>query len=256
MKLRNIAMCATAAILMSSCDNGSKNSYHYISVPQPEGVAYADQETDTLSVESTDSWTATVEDEDYSKDWFSPRTFSTNVPANKIAYSKQGFTIKVNNTGKMRRSYFVIKCNGKTLRKTYVQVPWLNIKNPMPEILRADGTVTSLFDTEHFTELRAHFYFSFPAKGGNDNLKLVVYSPSAEISTAEDWVNLKNSDNQYVKTLTVTRPGKAPYFEVTVPVNATANESTAKRQGKITIKTSTGITQEVSVIQNKAEEGK
>ncbi len=254
MKLKNLTICALAAFTMSACDNGSNNNNHYISVPTPEGVVYADQQTDTLTVQSTDSWTATVEDEDYSKDWFSPKEFSTTVPSGKIAYSRYGFNILVNTTGGMRKSYFVIKSNGKTLRKTLVQVPWLNITNPGMEIRRKDGTVTSLYDTEHFRELQAYFYFTIAAKGGSDNLKMKLYSPSAEISTSDEWINLQDSESKYVKSITVNRPTKATSYEVTIPINVTANSTSAKRQGKITITTSSGITQEVSVIQDKTEE--
>ncbi len=254
MKLKNLTICALAAFTMSACDNGSNNNNHYISVPTPEGVVYADQQTDTLTVQSTDSWTATVEDEDYSKDWFSPKEFSTTVPSGKIAYSRYGFNILVNTTGGMRKSYFVIKSNGKTLRKTLVQVPWLNITNPGMEIRRKDGTVTSLYDTEHFRELQAYFYFTIAAKGGSDNLKMKLYSPSAEISTSDEWINLQDSESKYVKSITVNRPTKATSYEVTIPINVTANSTSVKRQGKITITTSSGITQEVSVIQDKTEE--
>lgn len=254
MKLKHLTLFALAALAMSSCDNGSSNSEHYINVPTPEGVVYADQETDTLTVQSTDSWTATVEDEDYSKNWFSPKEFSTTVPSGKIAYSRYGFNILANTTGGMRKSYFVIKCNGKTLRKTIVQVPWLHITNPGMEIRRKDGTVTSLYDYEHFQELQAYFYFTIVAKGGSDNLKMTLYTPSAEISTSDEWINLQNSESMYVKSLTVNRPSKATSYEVTIPINVTANATSAKRQGKITITTSNGITQEVSVIQDKAEE--
>ncbi len=254
MKLKNLTICALAAFTMSACDNGSNNSNHYISFPTPEGVVYADQQTDTLTVQSTDSWTATVEDEDYSKDWFSPKEFSTTVPSGKIAYSRYGFNILVNTTGGMRKSYFVIKSNGKTLRKTLVQVPWLNITNPGMEIRRKDGTVTSLYDTEHFRELQAYFYFTIAAKGGSDNLKMKLYSPSAEISTSDEWINLQDSESKYVKSITVNCPAKATSYEVTIPINVTANSTSAKRQGKITITTSSGITQEVSVIQDKTEE--
>ncbi len=254
MKLKNLTICALAAFTMSACDNGSNNSNHYISVPTPEGVVYADQQTDTLTVQSTDSWTATVEDEDYSKDWFSPKEFSTTVPSGKIAYSRYGFNILVNTTGGMRKSYFVIKSNGKTLRKTLVQVPWLNITNPGMEIRRKDGTVTSLYDTEHFRELQAYFYFTIATKGGSDNLKMKLYAPSAEISTSDEWINLQDSESKYVKSITVNRPTKATSYEVTIPINVTANSTSVKRQGKITITTSSGITQEVSVIQDKTEE--
>ncbi len=254
MKLKNLTICALAAFTMSACDNGSNNNNHYISVPTPEGVVYADQQTDTLTVQSTDSWTATVEDEDYSKDWFSPKEFSTTVPSGKIAYSRYGFNILVNTTGGMRKSYFVIKSNGKTLRKTLVQVPWLNITNPGMEIRRKDGTVTSLYDTEHFRELQAYFYFTIAAKGGSDNLKMKLYAPSAEISTSDEWINLQDSESKYVKSITVNRPTKATSYEVTIPINVTANSTSVKRQGKITITTSSGITQEVSVIQDKTEE--
>ena len=254
MKLKHFTICALAALTMSACDNGSSNSSHYINVPTPEGVVYADQQTDTLTVQSTDSWTATVEDEDYSKDWFSPKEFSTTVPSGKIAYSRYGFNIQANTTGGMRKSYFVIKCNGKTLRKTIVQVPWLNITKPGMEIHRKDGTVTSLYDTEHFRELQAFVYFTIAAKGGSDNLKMKLYAPSAEISTSDEWVNLQNSESAYVKSVTVNRPAKTTSYEVTIPINVTANSTSAKRQGNITITTSNGITQEVSVIQEKAAE--
>ena len=63
MKLKSFIICAAMIVLAASCDSGSTKSTHAIGVPYPEGVAYADQQSDTLGVYSTDSWTATVTDE-------------------------------------------------------------------------------------------------------------------------------------------------------------------------------------------------
>ena len=80
MKLKSFIICAAMIVLAASCDSGSTKSNHAIGVPYPEGVAYADQQSDTLGVYSTDSWTATVTD----GDWFTPNEFSKTVSGNKV----------------------------------------------------------------------------------------------------------------------------------------------------------------------------
>ena len=55
MKLKSFIICAAMIVLAASCDSGSTKSTHAIGVPYPEGVAYADQQSDTLGVYSTDS---------------------------------------------------------------------------------------------------------------------------------------------------------------------------------------------------------
>ncbi len=245
MKLKSLILCAVVAILAASCDNGGGNTAHYIGVPYPIGVAYADQQTDTLGVQSTDSWTATVTD----GDWFAPNEFSKNISGtNKIDYSKYALKIQTNK-GENRRATFVIKSNGKTLRKTFAQVSWLNIASPIPTIIRSDSTVTSLYDTEHFAELKAYYYFTPDYKGGNDKITATIYSPSVEIATSDEWVNLKDSEGKYVKSVKFEKPDKKDQYEISVPVFVTENPGVAKRRGKITVTTSNGITQTIDVLQ-------
>ena len=143
----------------------------------------------------------------------------------------------------------MIKSNGKTLRKTYVQVSWLNITSPNPAIIRSDSTVTSLYDTEHFAELKAYYYFTPDYKGGNDKVTLTIYSPSVEIATSDEWINLQDGDNKYVKSVKFDKPEKKDQYEVSVPVFVTENTGSAKRRGKITVTTSNGITQTIDVLQ-------
>ena len=244
MKLKSFIICAAMIVLAASCDSGSTKSTHAIGVPYPEGVAYADQQSDTLGVYSTDSWTATVTD----GDWFTPNEFSKTVSGNKVDYSKYALKLQTSN-GTNRKAYFTIKSNGKTLRKTYVQVSLLNISNPNPLIIRADSTVTSLYDTEHFAELKAYYYFTPTYKGGSDKIVITIYSPSTEISTSDDWISLQGDDNKYVKNVTLNMPRNQQKFEFTVPVTVQKNTGTTKRTGKINIKTSNGINQIIEVIQ-------
>ena len=244
MKLKSLILCAAVVALAASCDNGS-NSSHYIGVPYPLGVAYADQQTDTLAVQSTDSWAATVTD----GDWFTPNEFSKNIStANRIDYSQYALNIQTSN-GKNRKATFVIKSNGKTLRKTYVQVSWLNITNPNPVIIRSDSTIAFLYDTEHFAELKAYCYFTPDYKGGNDKITGTIYSSSVEIATSDEWINLKDGDDRYVKSVILDKPAKTDQYEISVPVFVTENTGSAKRRGKITLTTSNGITQTIDVRQ-------
>ncbi len=246
MKLKSLILCAAAAILAASCDNGGGNTTHYIGVPYPLGVAYADQQTDTLGVQSTDSWTATVTD----GDWFTPNEFSKNISTtNRIDYSKYALRLQTN-SGENRKATFVIKSNGKTLRKTYAQVSWLNITSPNPAIIRSDSTVTSLYDTEHFAELKAYYYFTPDYKGGNDKITATIYSPSVEIATSDEWINLKDGDDRYVKSVKLDKPGGKDQYEVSVPFFVTENTGSAKRRGKITVTTSNGINQTIDVLQD------
>lgn len=253
MKLKTLSAVAIISAALVSCDNGSDNNYHAISIIRPTGIAYADQQIDTLTVQSTDSWTASVENDGNTKDWFSPREFSKSVAKNTVSYNSFKLNLETNTTDSLRKSYFVVKSNGKTARKTYAQVPWLNITNPGLVVRLKDGTVSSLYDTEHLYELRAYFYFNFPAAGGGNNLQFTLYAQSAVISTTDDWINLQEG-SQYTKTTTANRPEKQPYIELTIPITVVANPTTAKRQGTITIKTSNGVNQTITIIQEKKNE--
>lgn len=253
MKLRKISAIAIIAAALVSCDNGSDNNYHSVSIIRPTGIAYADQQIDTLAVQSTDSWTASVENDENITDWFTPREFSKSVAKNTLSYDSFRLNLEANTTDSLRKSYFVVKSNGKTARKTYAQVPWLNITNPSLVVRLKDGTVSSLYDTEHLYELRAYFYFNIPATGGGNNLQFTLYAQSAVISTADDWINLQDG-SQYTKAINANRPEKQPHIELTIPITVAANPTTKKRQGTITIKTSNGVNQTITIIQDKKSE--
>lgn len=253
MEFRRLSAIAIVAIALTSCDNGSDNNYHSISIIRPTGIAYADQQTDTLAVQSTDSWTASVENDGDAHEWFTPREFSKSVAKNTLSFNTFNLNLEANTTDSLRKAYFVVKSNGKTARKTYAQVPWLNITNPSLVVRLKDGTVSSLYDTDHLYELRAYFYFNFPAAGGNNNLNLTLYAQSAVISTTDDWIDLQEG-SQYTKTINAGREEKQPYMELSIPVTVAANPATEKREGTITIKTSNGVSQTISVIQDKKSE--
>lgn len=250
MKLINFSLCAVAALMMCACDNGSETTNHTLAVTRPDGVAYADQTKDTLQVYSTDTWTATIAD----VDWLSPNEFSRTIGSNILDNASFPLTVKPNTTGKIRTATISVKANGKTLNKTYAQMPWLNIKRPTQEIRRSDGTVTSLYDYDHLSELMAYFYFQAEAKGAQDSITMTLYAPSAEITTGDDWVSLRNADNEYVKSMTVTLQSGEVSRNIVIPFVASASTLKSKRTGTITITTSNGLVQPVSIYQAAVEE--
>lgn len=253
MRLGTVSAFALSAMLVLSCDSDSENNNHSIGIIRPDGVAYADQQSDTLAVSSTDSWTAGVEEDGVSGLWFAPTEFSRNVGPNRVDYSEFPITFQPNTNDSIRKSYFVVRSNGKTLRRTFVQVPWMNILSPGMVVRRKDGTVTSLYDTEHLYELQAYFYFEIVAGGGNSNIKLNLHAPSAVVSTADEWLSIKDDDGRYVKSIDIDKPVRMPYAEITIPVSSAPNTDSGKREGNVVIATSNGVVQTISFIQEGAK---
>jgi hypothetical protein len=248
MKLKSICLVATLVALLVSCDGESTTTNHLIYFPLPSGVAYSDQTADTLAVQCTDSWTVTTTDVT-ADNWFSPKEFSYTIENGHAVYVTKVLVLDVNATGAMRRSTFTLKSNGKTITKSYVQVPWMNVTRPMAQVRRKDGTVTSLYDDEHFDELMAYFYFSETEEAGSDSIELVLYSRSAKVATAENWIELQDGEGNYVTSVEVSTPAESP-TTIKIPFRYLANSTDSKRQGKIVITTSNGVTQEISVIQD------
>lgn len=229
---------------MFSCSDDDSSTVHILSLYKPTGIAYADQQSDTLGVLSTDSWKCTID-----ASWITPSSFSETL--DKAEYLTYPFTISVNTDGSIRTAIFTLSAHGKTVRKTYVQVPWLNITVPNPIILRDDSIVTSLYDYEHLSELSAKFYFIEKETAFSDTMEFKLYAPTARVTVQDDWLSLRTEGaEESASTLDVTGNGA----EVSLAVAGTANSSETRRIGTIVIETSNGITQNVYVAQDGTSE--
>lgn len=250
MQVKNpfILACALVATMtLAACSGDSDDEYHEIALASPTGLAYADQTSDTLKIYSTGSWTVTTQD----ADWFTPTSFSRE--QSRPEWNTYPLTLQTNTTGKVKSALFIVKASGNKnkIYSSYFQVPWMNVANPNPVLRLADGTVSG-FDSSKFSELKAYFTFAFTSAAAADTLRFTLYAPAATISTSDEWISLKQ-DGESVKTASVSREAGSTRTFISIPVSATANTVAEKRTGTITIATSTGIKQEVSITQEAAE---
>lgn len=238
-----IAFVITTISLFTSCNSDGSNETHLIQVMRPVGLAYADQESDSLSVLSTDSWKCTI-----SSSWITPVEITQS--QDKYMTATYPFYLSANTSGIPRLSNFTIKSNGKnvkTITKTYIQVAWLNIVRPEVVVTRSDSIITSIYDIDHLNELKGNFVINLPSSSVIDTIKLNLYAPTATVSTDLTWLSLR-SGLETGKTVNISRSSSVN--PVIIEMTADANTFAARRSGKITIKTSNGVTQCVSVYQN------
>ena len=73
MKLTRFLILGAIAFSAAACSE-STSEFHYFHVESPKTLIYADQSTDTLIIQSTDSWEATTE-----ADWIRPKTFDFQI---------------------------------------------------------------------------------------------------------------------------------------------------------------------------------
>lgn len=237
-------LLASSAIVFSSCDSDGSNEVHFLQVLKPTNVAYADQETDSLSIISTNSWSYYTADT-----WISPREIRQSV--NSYRTYTYPLSFSANNTGTPRLATMTIDSDGKNIKKiskVYMQTSWLNIVRPQVVLTRADNTITTLYDMEHLNELKANFVYNLASAAVTDSVEIKLNAPSAVFSTADSWIDLSVEGTDAAKSVTVAKLTNSVGIS-TVKFSVEANGTTSRRSGTITVKTSNGITQNITVYQ-------
>ncbi len=127
MKKILFALVPCAALLFAACGD-SKFEYHQTNFwPQkPQGIrVYADQQKDTIRLQSLDSWTLTST----APEWLTVTPTECNVQAGYSASTLLTLTMEKNATGQPRYASIDVKAYDK-ISMPVVQLPFLNIIQP------------------------------------------------------------------------------------------------------------------------------
>ena len=137
--LAAVALLGLAApTLLTSCDNDTPNQLHQLNfIPLQSGgrLCYADQSTDTVGLQSTDSWTLAVATPQGTPAWLTAAPESGRVEANHFVTQPLALRFSANTTGAPRTARLNVTAAAGTTRTIglpVVQLPWLDIRRPAP----------------------------------------------------------------------------------------------------------------------------
>ena len=135
-KLLGGLLCCLMAF--TACDNDNKNEFHrlnFFPALSSGKIWFADQSTDSIVLQTTDSWKLTVETLNGNDKWLTVTPESGTVPPNHIAAQRLTFAFAPNTTGKIRSARLNVttttdKIRGISLPAT--QTSWLDVRRPQP----------------------------------------------------------------------------------------------------------------------------
>ena len=135
-KLLGGLLCCLMAF--TACDNDNKNEFHrlnFFPALSSGKIWFADQSTDSIVLQTTDSWKLTVEPLNGNDKWLTATPESGTVPPNHIAAQRLTFAFAPNTTGKIRTARLNVttttdKVRGISLPAT--QTSWLDVRRPQP----------------------------------------------------------------------------------------------------------------------------
>lgn len=235
MKLTRFLILCAIAFSAAACSE-STSEFHYFHVESPKTLIYADQSTDTLIIQSTDSWEATTE-----ADWITPKTFDFQITPDASMLQKRVMYITPNKSGKINSSYFTIKCDGRTHRRTCIQASWMNVVSPGPKYYSPDGDIENPNELTDFTGVGVRYEMVKAPDETTGEIIFNLYDKKATISTGDSWITLAQTSAEH------TQGSLSQQFKIEFTLEE--NQTGADRTGTITITTQNGVTQTISIIQ-------
>lgn len=235
MKLTRFLILGAIAFSAAACSE-STSEFHYFHVESPKTLIYADQSTDTLIIQSTDSWEATTE-----ADWITPKTFDFQITPDASMLQKRVMYITPNKSGKINSSYFTIKCDGRTHRRTCIQASWMNVVSPGPKYYGPDGDIENPNELTDFTGVGVRYEMVKAPDETTGEIIFNLYDKKATISTGDSWITLAQTSAEH------TQVSLSQQFKIEFTLEE--NQTGADRTGTITITTQNGVTQTISIIQ-------
>ena len=235
MKLTRFLILGAIAFSAAACSE-STSEFHYFHVESPKTLIYADQSTDTLIIQSTDSWEATTE-----ADWITPKTFDFQITPDASMLQKRVMYITPNKSGKINSSYFTIKCDGRTHRRTCIQASWMNVVSPGPKYYGPDGDIENPNELTDFTGVGVRYEMVKAPDETTGEIIFNLYDKKATISTGDSWITLAQTSAEH------TQASLSQQFKIEFTLEE--NQTGADRTGTITITTQNGVTQTISIIQ-------
>ena len=135
-KLLGGLLCCLMAF--TACDNDNKNEFHRLNfypTLSSGKIWFADQSTDSIVLQTTDSWKLSVETQKGIDKWLTATPESGTVPPNHIAAQRLTLAFAANTTGKIRTARLNVtvstdKIRGISLPAT--QTSWLDVLRPQP----------------------------------------------------------------------------------------------------------------------------
>ena len=184
-KLLGGLLCCLMAF--TACDNDNKNEFHRLNfypTLSSGKIWFADQSTDSIVLQTTDSWKLSVETQKGIDKWLTATPESGTVPPNYIAAQRLTLAFAPNTTGKIRSALISVttttdKLRGISLPAT--QTSWLDVRRPQPVFPRP-----LVQDA-----MRSNKY-----NGGGDPLPVFVEVLNAKAGTTQCAFRLYDTDTE------------------------------------------------------------
>ena len=232
--LTAVALLGLAApALLTSCDNDTPNQLHQLNfIPLQSGgrLCYADQSTDTVGLQSTDSWTLAVATPQGTPAWLTAAPESGRVEANHFVTQPLALRFSANTTGAPRTARLNVTAAAGTTRTIglpVVQLSWLDIRRPAP-------TASAL------TTATPVFIEPLPYKAGTVVCGFVLYD------TTDPAHHSLTSDASWLTLSAADATPAAGHHEVTLTF--TENPDHAPRTARLAL-TSAGVTTYITYTQ-------
>ena len=247
-----VALLGLAApTLLTSCDNDTPNQVHQLNfIPlQSRGrLCYADQSTDTVGLQSTDSWTLAVATPQSTPAWLTASPESGRVEANHFVTQPLALRFSPNTTGAPRTARLNVTAAAGTTRTIglpVVQLPWLDIRRPAPTMLRPTAETDTRASAPRAQRLQLPdatpvFIEPLPYKAGTVVCGFVLYD------TTDPAHHSLTSDASWLTLSAADATPAAGHHEVTLTF--TENPDHAPRTARLAL-TSAGVTTYITYTQ-------
>ena len=243
--LAAVALLGLAApTLLTSCDNATPNQLHQLNfIPLQSGgrLCYADQSTDTVGLQSTDSWTLAVATPQGTPAWLTAAPESGRVEANHFVTQPLALRFSANTTGAPRTARLNVTAAAGTTRTIglpVVQLSWLDIRRPAPTVLRPTAETDT--PASALTTATPVFIEPLPYKAGTVVCGFVLYD------TTDPAHHSLTSDASWLTLSAADATPAAGHHEVTLTF--TENPDHAPRTARLAL-TSAGVTTYITYTQ-------
>ena len=243
--LAAVALLGLAApTLLTSCDNDTPNQLHQLNfIPLQSGgrLCYADQSTDTVGLQSTDSWTLAVPTPQGTPAWLTAAPESGRVEANHFVTQPLALRFSANTTGAPRTARLNVTAAAGTTRTIglpVVQLSWLDIRRPAPTVLRPTAETDT--PASALTTATPVFIEPLPYKAGTVVCGFVLYD------TTDPAHHSLTSDASWLTLSAADATPAAGHHEVTLTF--TENPDHAPRTARLAL-TSAGVTTYITYTQ-------
>lgn len=228
MRFKHICPLFLAVLGFTACSEASQDFHFTYFTPTSTKVFYADQQTDTIHLVSTDPWTASS-----SAAWFTFTPTSDQPTGSEISSdTRLNFVFETNITGSVRNAVINVNTENSIALPVY-QLPWLRVSRPEPVFLNADNYQVSAIEA---TQMRCSL--GVLAVSQTDSVKVYNYQPGARLTAA---------GNEWFDAIDTTFASTGMHV---VKLNYRTNNTAQEREVKLTF-TSAGISQEIVVKQGK-----